>query len=245
MGRDAYVCDGCGKRTLLCKSCQVCFARGTDEYDEELCAKCNRSIEDWGSGPPVGKSPASSRGPLSLTSDSSAGEEERDDDSIYGWCSWCISDARHELVSRSLLTRNSYRCSDCEHRTLCCTTCQDGMARGSLGFDDKCCVSCTLKTELAASLKEGNGRRGSMSGSSLKPWDWLTLKEKKDAVFDPARYTHNRVVTLLGLASPFKERAMSEVLKKQREKIFLFKRKKNQGNDSSVFDSGFDASVQA
>lgn len=34
------------------------------------------------------------------------------------------------------------------------------------------------------------------------------LKAKKDAVFDPSRYTHSRVMTLLCQASPFKDTAL-------------------------------------
>jgi hypothetical protein len=216
LGRDVYFCDGCGKRTVLCKGCSICFARGSDELDEDLCVKCSKSIDDWES---VRKSPAPSRPPLFVSlasSDSSAGEEynREDDESIHGWCSWCVEDTRHELVARSLLTRNTYRCSECEHRTLCCTTCQDGMSRSGLGWDDKLCVSCILKAELltvnASEAGGGGGRRGSLSGN-VKMWDWLNLKEKKDTVFDPARYTHQRVMTLLGLSSPFKERAVAEV----------------------------------
>jgi hypothetical protein len=54
----------------------------------------------------------------------------------------------------------------------------------------------------------GNSSRG--AGKEKPSWDWLYLKEKKDEVFNPERYTHARVMTLLCLASPFKEKAFNE-----------------------------------
>ena len=64
------------------------------------------------------------------------------------------------------------------------------------GWDDKLCVSCSLR----------NTDQNSGSAEDI----WLELKGKKDAVFDPERYTHARVMTLLCLSSPFKEKALKE-----------------------------------
>jgi hypothetical protein len=132
-----------------------------------------------------------------------------DDDSVAGWCSWCIEDTKHELISRSLLTRNTYRCIECEHRTLCCVQCEEGMSRSGVGWDDKMCVSCALKVEMTSTPPPKGTRRSSVA-PAVQAWDWLQLKEKKDAVFDPSRYTHARVMTLLSLSSPFKERAVRD-----------------------------------
>ncbi len=226
LGRDIYFCDACGKRTVLCKGCQVCFARGSEELDEELCIKCSKSIDEWETAAVVRRSPAAQRVAIVVPEKGVAGEKAEavrfelansprgadDDDSVAGWCSWCIEDTKHELISRSLLTRNTYRCVECEHRTLCCVNCEEGMARSGVGWDDKSCVSCALRAETATATPPASPSRRASVGPASKPWDWLHLKEKKDAVFDPARYTHARVMTLLSLSSPFKERAVRDGL---------------------------------
>jgi hypothetical protein len=205
---------------VLCNGCSICFARGSDELDEDLCIKCSKAIDGWDNAPLVRRSPAQLRVAAALHNSEESGRgtaisgavsprsDANDDESIDGWCSWCVEDTKHELVSRSLLTRNTYRCTECEHRTLCCVQCEDGMSRSGIGWDDKLCVSCVLKNETLSSAPLS---RKSSSAGGLQSWDWLHLKEKKDAVFDPARYTHQRVMTLLALSSPFKERAIAEV----------------------------------
>ncbi len=231
LGRDIFFCDACGKRTVLCKSCRVSYARGSEELDEDLCIKCSKAIDDWDTAAIVRRSPAMQRSPLVIAleldngdpagaaaaaieaSGAGAGASPRgadDDDSVAGWCSWCIEDTKHELISRSLLTRNTYRCVECEHRTLCCVQCEEGMSRSGVGWDDKMCVSCALKAEMASAPPPAKPARRNSTAPPVQPWDWLQLKEKKDAVFDPARYTHARIMTLLSLSSPFKERAVRD-----------------------------------
>ena len=200
LGRNVYNCDGCGKRTVLCTTCNVSFARGSeglDGMDEELCVLCSHTIDNWDQALEA-RSNSNAPAPLAIELDLTLSRSS-EDESVDGWCSWCVEDTRHELVGRSLLTRNTFRCSECQHRTLCCLQCRDGMSRSGVGYDDKTCVSCHLKLTLDSSVSSGT--------VGLKPWDWIHLKEKKDAVFDPERYTHARIMTLLSLASPFKDEA--------------------------------------
>lgn len=119
------------------------------------------------------------------------------------------------MLSRSVLMRNVYRCSACGHRTLCCLQCEVGMSRGgAVGWDDKLCVSCFLKNadQLRPKAYEPSADELSSAGLPQRelPWDWTILKAKKDAVFDPSRYTHSRVMSLLCLSSPFKEQASEQ-----------------------------------
>jgi len=44
--RDVYNCQ-CGKRTLYCRLCTSSFAKGHDHYDEEWCAKCDGTFQEW------------------------------------------------------------------------------------------------------------------------------------------------------------------------------------------------------
>lgn len=49
--------------------------------------------------------------------------------SITGYCSWCYKKTSHFLINKSLISRNSYKCSNCLNGTVICRYCSD-FARG-------------------------------------------------------------------------------------------------------------------
>lgn len=41
------------------------------------------------------------------------------------WCSWCHNQTTHKLVKKNLLSRNKYRCSECNNYTVQCRFCKN------------------------------------------------------------------------------------------------------------------------
>lgn len=133
-GRDVYICAGCNARTLVCEKCPN-FSRCTETWRDKLCVVCDGTFKDW-------------EGALTTWVGQS------------GWCSWCISQSKHELTQKSLLFGKTYRCLNCQNPTVECKKCKGAaMARST----DKQCVSCTrnrdweaLQTEKQVAFKAEN-----------------------------------------------------------------------------------------
>eukprot|EP00668_Euglena_longa_P046514 GGOE01062199.1.p1 GENE.GGOE01062199.1~~GGOE01062199.1.p1 ORF type:complete len:797 (+),score=65.00 GGOE01062199.1:131-2392(+) len=114
--RAVCACTKCKQRTLSCRVCQTAMAKGHETWDDELCAKCNRAIRDWG--------------------------VDVVHQQCQAWCSWCLENASHVLVQRNLMSRNVFKCAQCRGRTIPCIRCPDGMGRVAVGTTDLQCVKC-------------------------------------------------------------------------------------------------------
>jgi phospholipase D1/2 len=113
--RNVYKCQNCIRRTLVCRWCDD-MVRGHRDWDDELCAKCDGTITQWGQTP----------------------ENHR----ILGWCSWCLSLANHEFHIHNFMRRDGYRCETCGGRVAVCFNCNRNMARCTEFYDDKLCLKC-------------------------------------------------------------------------------------------------------
>jgi hypothetical protein len=128
--RDLYLCEDCGELTVRCEKCPQ-FARAGDSWRDEKCAVCVGTIGSWEA---AAKADAADGGKSGLRSAS---------------CSWCLAEARHDLVSRGLLFRSTFRCLSCQNPTSECRTCHKAMARGA----EATCASCSIQ-ESWESLRE-------------------------------------------------------------------------------------------
>jgi uncharacterized protein YaaW (UPF0174 family) len=117
--RDVYECEACGRRTLPCRDCDEAFSRGHATWDDESCAKCDKTINNW------------------LEKEANKQRASR-----QGWCSWCLHRTNHTLERTNVLMRDVYICETCGQRTVPCRTCDDGMTRGGPGWDDEQCAQC-------------------------------------------------------------------------------------------------------
>ena len=117
--RDVHECLDCGGRTVLCRRCGTAFARGHGTYDDECCLVCDGTVKSW--------------------HDSDAFKRATTKD---GWCSWCFENTSHKLEQSNPVRRNVYSCEECFGRTLPCSSCGKGFARGGPGWDDHQCASC-------------------------------------------------------------------------------------------------------
>eukprot|EP01099_Mayorella_cantabrigiensis_P004949 TRINITY_DN3809_c0_g1_i1.p1 TRINITY_DN3809_c0_g1~~TRINITY_DN3809_c0_g1_i1.p1 ORF type:complete len:458 (+),score=50.33 TRINITY_DN3809_c0_g1_i1:33-1376(+) len=129
--RNVYKCDHCGRRTLPCRRCKTALVRGSELYDDELCALCDDSIATWDTR-----------------------NENIEKMNVSAWCSWCIEQTTHVKEKKSPIGRNIYHCSSCLGRTLPCTMCKDGFTRGGIGWDDNLCAQCQGETKSWESLRE-------------------------------------------------------------------------------------------
>jgi hypothetical protein len=94
------------------------MARGHDSWDEELCAKCDGTLEEWSTTPPL-----SAR--------------------LQGPCSWCLlPTAHHRLRITNVLRRDGYGCENCEGRTAVCHGCQVAFTRCTSAYADVFCAKC-------------------------------------------------------------------------------------------------------
>eukprot|EP01130_Rhizamoeba_saxonica_P002569 TRINITY_DN1234_c0_g1_i3.p1 TRINITY_DN1234_c0_g1~~TRINITY_DN1234_c0_g1_i3.p1 ORF type:complete len:556 (-),score=93.85 TRINITY_DN1234_c0_g1_i3:44-1711(-) len=118
IGRNSYTCNRCKKKILKCRLCKTGYSRGYASYNDELCAKCDKTIPDW----------------------------EKEENSALlkkgGWCSWCIEFCDHTLDQKNVMRRNVYTCDNCANRTLFCVKCKKAMTRGGIGWDDNLCITC-------------------------------------------------------------------------------------------------------
>ncbi|KAI0244548.1 hypothetical protein L0F63_007148, partial [Massospora cicadina] len=94
--RSRYKCTECAQTTLKCRTHCGAMARGHPDYDEELCARCDGTLGDWG--------------------------EERP--SKRGYCSMCFHQSTHHLIHRGYVLHDTYRCGYCKAPTFLCATCQ-------------------------------------------------------------------------------------------------------------------------
>jgi len=105
--RNYYHCGECGRGCVPCRTCSEASARGRDGSCDDSCLKCCGVVQDW---------------------HQSQGKETRL--MAFGWCSWCFEKEEHTLEQASKLRRHTYTCNNCSGRTLPCTGCREGMARG-------------------------------------------------------------------------------------------------------------------
>ncbi|MFC1834884.1 hypothetical protein ACFL2Q_09140 [Thermodesulfobacteriota bacterium] len=117
--RNVYECESCGRRTLPCRFCGEAFSRGHATWDDEYCAKCDKTVKSW--------------------SDKDANKQSA---SRQGWCSWCLHHTNHVLEQSNVARRDVYICETCGQLTLTCRICDEGMTRGGPGWDDDFCAKC-------------------------------------------------------------------------------------------------------
>ncbi|KAJ9052767.1 Phospholipase D1 [Entomophthora muscae] len=94
--RSRYKCTECSQTTLKCRTHCGAMARGHSDYDEELCARCDGTLGDWGDERP----------------------------SKTGYCSSCFHRSTHHLIHRGYVLHDTYRCGYCKAPTFLCATCQ-------------------------------------------------------------------------------------------------------------------------
>lgn len=94
--RSRYKCTECAQTTLKCRTHCGNMARGHSDYDEELCARCDGTLSNWG--------------------------EERPHRS--GYCSACFHKSTHRLIHRGYVLHDTYLCDFCKTPTFLCATCQ-------------------------------------------------------------------------------------------------------------------------
>jgi phospholipase D1/2 len=93
--RSRFKCTNCSRQTLKCQSGCGAMARGHNDYDEYLCAKCDGTINEWG--------------------------ETRT--SKQGHCSHCLKHTNHHLLNKGLVLQSTYQCDNCQTNTFLCTSC--------------------------------------------------------------------------------------------------------------------------
>lgn len=118
--RDVYECEACSRRTLPCRTCELAMARGHAGIDDERCAKCDGTIDDWNVERKMARKKTARR----------------------GWCSWCFERCDHVLEEKNTTRRDVYHCDNCLARSLSCMKCKEGMTRGGPGWDDNLCERC-------------------------------------------------------------------------------------------------------
>eukprot|EP01111_Echinosteliopsis_oligospora_P006664 TRINITY_DN2094_c0_g1_i3.p1 TRINITY_DN2094_c0_g1~~TRINITY_DN2094_c0_g1_i3.p1 ORF type:complete len:622 (-),score=155.77 TRINITY_DN2094_c0_g1_i3:43-1908(-) len=115
LSKSRYKCDSCSSETVACSYCTKGMARSTKDGTDWLCAKCDKTIAEWGEKPNL---------------------KEKGD------CSWCLESTDHLLIQYRYLKRNIYKCCDCKKRTVRCRLCGDAFARGHASADEEMCLVC-------------------------------------------------------------------------------------------------------
>jgi hypothetical protein len=155
--RDLYLCEGCGGFAVRCEKCPQ-FARATEAWRDATCAVCSGTASSW--DPAAQGSEAHRLAP----------------------CSWCLTVARHERLTRGLLFRAGHRCLACQNPTAECRSCKSAMARGTEGA----CAACQLQRT------------------------WEALQQQKQAAFGgEARWTISTGIQQMGRASSEKAAALA------------------------------------
>jgi hypothetical protein len=95
------------------------------------------------------------------------------------WCSWCFHKADQELLKRSKITRDIYRCENCFHLNKHCFKCKIGMAKEFPGSSEKLCASCSF------AIKSWNDSPDGKTHQIPKKWEledkwcsWCFMKDK-------------------------------------------------------------------
>lgn len=95
--RSRYKCTECAQTTLKCRTHCGNMARGHSDYDEELCARCDGTLSNWGEERPC----------------------------RTGYCSGCFHKSTHRLIHRGYVLHDTYLCDFCKTPTFLCATCQN------------------------------------------------------------------------------------------------------------------------
>ena len=97
------------------------------------------------------------------------------DNGIYSYCSWCMGRHYHVLVEKNYLTRNVYKCTNCQNYTVQCRVC-DCMAR------DK--PNSSIAESVIQKIKEGwSSEYCAAHDGSISSWDNLDLKFARPSEF--------------------------------------------------------------
>eukprot|EP00002_Diphylleia_rotans_P037287 TRINITY_DN8314_c0_g1_i1.p1 TRINITY_DN8314_c0_g1~~TRINITY_DN8314_c0_g1_i1.p1 ORF type:complete len:478 (-),score=69.27 TRINITY_DN8314_c0_g1_i1:346-1779(-) len=119
--RNVNQCLNCHRLTAKCITCkQMARAHSHNDVDK-LCAKCDRTVEVWGTFP------------QSVTK--------------QGYCSWCFDLCEHRILQKTVVTRNSHQCQGCGNTTVICLRCSQAFCRSYDGSHENYCALCNEMVE--------------------------------------------------------------------------------------------------